>query len=175
MNTIALAVQTLLLLVITITIIAWARKELLTRGIDILIKLDQRFDSADFREHRRRAAAFLGDFEHSKSGHGLEALHSVLGLFETIAFFHEKNLIDAESAWTFFGHWALPYYLISKQRVIDIDKHHYQKLKSLVKKFESLDLNDVGSEQFRFMNSDKYKSDFLLSEQGISTISRKII
>jgi hypothetical protein len=79
----------------------------------MIAALDARFDGPEFREVRRRAASYLA-IPSNPDQAGAEAARAVVNFFESVGFLYNKSVIDAESAWHFFGSWVLPYYIASQ-------------------------------------------------------------
>lgn len=77
------------------------RRERFKLGIDLILKLGERFESAAMREHRAAAALAL-----RKSDEGdIPALDSVLDFFEDVAFLVRRGAVDVEAVYEFFSHW----------------------------------------------------------------------
>jgi hypothetical protein len=81
-----------------------------TNMITILSQLDVRFDSKEFRARRRVAAAWLTNGSQRTDLAGEDAARDLLNFFETLAFLHRREAVDAEAVWHYFASWLLPYY-----------------------------------------------------------------
>lgn len=86
------------------------RRAQFTNMITILSQLDVRFDSNEFRGRRRLAAAWLAQGSSHEDIVGEDAARDLLNFFETLAFLHRREAIDAEAIWHYFASWLLPYY-----------------------------------------------------------------
>ncbi|MFZ2493488.1 MAG: hypothetical protein WA208_18575 [Thermoanaerobaculia bacterium] len=87
--------------------IAEWRRARFSRGLDVLGTMDARWDSAEFRETRRQAAADLLDRQSDPLE--AEAVRDVLNFFETLGFLLRKEVVEADAVWHYFGSWLLPY------------------------------------------------------------------
>jgi hypothetical protein len=82
--------------------------------ISILAQMDSRFDGAEFRDVRSRAATWLSAGSDGADIEGEVATRELLNFFETLAYLYSKAVITAESAYHYFGSWILPYYEASR-------------------------------------------------------------
>lgn len=89
-------------------ITVWNRDRF-SRGLENLGKLDERFETVDFRELRKRAASYLLRGAPAEDKEGDEALQGVLNLFETIGYLHRRKMVRIEAVWHYFASWLLPY------------------------------------------------------------------
>lgn len=81
---------------------AESRRYRLSQSIDLLLKLEDRFDSNSFRIQRSIAArgALNGN---------IAALDPVLDYFETIGLLLDRSALDEEMIWSSFSDWLLKY------------------------------------------------------------------
>ncbi|HEX7048296.1 MAG TPA: hypothetical protein VF275_12065 [Gammaproteobacteria bacterium] len=120
--------------VICFQVAEW-RRQRFAKGIDTVAQLDSRWDSVEFRDIRREAAAYLIDGNSTTEAAGEEAVRTVLNFYETLGFLNRKNVIDSEAIWHFFGSWIFPYYHASKpvrDKSRQLDPNCYSELESLV-------------------------------------------
>ena len=111
------ALVSTLALIVTISVqIAEWRRARFSRGIDTIAAMDTRFESAEFREVRKRAATYLAT-KPAADPAGRESVLGVLNFFETLGFLFAKHIVDAKTVWHFFGTWLLPYYATSKSLI----------------------------------------------------------
>lgn len=76
-------------------------------GIDLILKLGERFEKPEMREIRAKAAkALIIQDPETGDAH----IDDVLNFFEEIGFLLERKAIDAKAAWTFFHFWVDGYY-----------------------------------------------------------------
>ncbi|HKT31617.1 MAG TPA: hypothetical protein VJS89_03875 [Gammaproteobacteria bacterium] len=93
--------------------IAESRRYRLSQSIELLLKLEDRFDSASFRNLRKIAArsAIEGNFA------GLEP---ILDYFETVGLLLERGVLDEEMIWSTFSNWILNYAQIGTQYIAEV-------------------------------------------------------
>lgn len=77
------------------------RRERFKLGIDLMMKLGERFESTTMREHRATAAAALA----AKRKGNITALDSVLDFFEEVAFLRRRGAVDVEAVYEYFSYW----------------------------------------------------------------------
>ena len=115
LNTLVSNPQTVIALLAVIVAIAsyWLvkRREQFKMGIDLMLKLEDRFDSPAM--HARRAAAAGALLQGQTKEH--TAISQVLDYFETVAFLLRRGAIDPEAVYTFFGHWIELYDRASRE------------------------------------------------------------
>lgn len=100
-----------LIITVIFQIVEWRRSRF-ARGLETIAALDARFESPEFREIRRRAAAYhLAESKDDRAGE--EAAITVINFFETIGFLQEKKVLDSNMVWHFFASWLIPYYVAS--------------------------------------------------------------
>ena len=95
-----------------------SRRARFTHSIEIITQLDSRFETPEFRETRRRAAAHLLASDPSDRA-GYEAVRVVLNFFETAAFLWRRKAVPADAIWHYFGSWLLPFWVASASRIAD--------------------------------------------------------
>jgi len=106
--------------------IVWQLSELrhrkAVRQTELMIRLDEKFDSLEFRKIRVRAAQYLLNPRETDS-EGEDAVYTVLNFFEGIAYHWRSHLINDESVWFFVGYWLLPYYIIANTQIVTARAH----------------------------------------------------
>jgi hypothetical protein len=90
-------------------IIVESRRALFMKGIEIVMQMDARFETPEFRQLRRIAARHLLDGRPAHDAEGAQALADVLNFFETLAFLHRRNAVSIDMIWHTFGTWILTY------------------------------------------------------------------
>lgn len=95
-------------------IVIESRRARFSHSLQIMGRLDERFESLEFRETRRRAAAYLIS-RGETDPHGEAALRDVLNFFDTIGFLFRRKAVDAQTVWHYFSSWILPYYSASSK------------------------------------------------------------
>jgi hypothetical protein len=128
------AVVAIIALIWTMTAqtVAW-RRDRYSRGLDSLSDLDERFESPDFRAVRRKASAYLLTPK-ADNVEGIQAVRTVLNLFETIGFLYRTKMVTVEIVWHYFGTWLLPYCVASKkyiERTQEDDPQVYSELRGI--------------------------------------------
>lgn len=92
--------------VVAITVFWWqASRARYNMGIDLILKLADRFDSPPMREVRARAARQLL----SKAEGMSPAIDDLLDFLEQIGFLLSRRAIDIDAVYEFFETWAVPY------------------------------------------------------------------
>jgi hypothetical protein len=124
----------------------------LTLEVDLLTRLEDRFQSPRFLERRRDAAghamgAFFAEDGTIQAGAFDRASYDVANFFETVGYLQRSGVLRAESAWHTFGmaarvYWALYWPTIRKTRQEQEDPTFYED-------FENLDrlVADLGGER----------------------------
>jgi len=93
------------------TYIATKERESFKLGIDLILKISERFESADMRPRRGRAArALLQKMGRGDTEEDNQDMRFVLNVFEEIGFLLEKKAIDLGTVYTFFSDWVHNYY-----------------------------------------------------------------
>lgn len=88
------------------TFTAAKRRERFKLGIDLILKMSERFDSPEMQKHRAIAATALLTPTTEKN----MSVNTVLDFFEEIGFLWHRGAIDLEAIDTYFSSWLLPYY-----------------------------------------------------------------
>jgi hypothetical protein len=113
-------------------LLGW-RRDRIARGMESIAALDSRFESPEFREVRRRAAAHLSAPDSPTDG-GEEAVRTVLNFFEAVGFLYSSKLVTAKSVWVFFSSWLIPYYAATENLSTTLrleDPNSYSELERL--------------------------------------------
>jgi hypothetical protein len=112
--------------VAAIAAIVWQLSELRyrkdVRRTELALRLDERFDSFEFRRVRVRAATSLLN-PRVEDAEGEDAVYTILNFFEGIAYHWKRKLLDDESLWVFFAYWLLPYYVIAEGKISAARSH----------------------------------------------------
>jgi hypothetical protein len=87
------------------------RRESFKLGVDLILKLGERFEREDMRLHRSRTAMELLNGTLEDSAH----INFVLDFFEEIGFLLARGALDVESVYTFFSYWIRLYYFETMQ------------------------------------------------------------
>lgn len=81
-----------------------------TQMLTILAQQDTRFEGEEFRKTRRAAATWIMAGSSTQDEEGEQSAKDVLNFFETLAFLHRREAVDAEAVWHYFASWLLPYH-----------------------------------------------------------------
>ena len=106
-------------IVAIIVFIVESRRFIFTRAIDILLQYDDKFNSSEFREIRRRAASYLISGSKKEDKEGRQAICDVLNFFETIALLYKNKIIKDKMVWHTFSSWLLPYRKAAESYVVE--------------------------------------------------------
>lgn len=108
-------------LIAVITIWTESRRSRFSIGVDLILRLDNDFNSPHFKEIRKQVAVTCRSGDYST---GSNAIDSILDFFEGVAFFMKRGAVDKETVWHFFftymyrfWHFADKY--IEKEREVD--------------------------------------------------------
>ncbi|SFT45607.1 DUF4760 domain-containing protein [Paraburkholderia aspalathi] len=82
----------------------------ITLGVEVLMKLNDDFDSQRMRTKRALAAKSLKDHP----GEGTADIDAVLDFIEGVALFERRGVIETEFVWHDFYEWFSPYYHLTK-------------------------------------------------------------
>jgi hypothetical protein len=83
----------------------------LTLRADLILRLDERFESSEFLNKRRAAAQAL------RTQTDLETVDEVLDFFEGLALLVRRKAVDEELAWHYFFYWLHGYWLYAHDYV----------------------------------------------------------
>lgn len=96
--------------VATYAIISENRRSRFLLGVDVVLRLDERFYGETIKRFRRRAAEEMlhGTYEH---------LDDVLDFFELVAVLVQRKIVDAEVVYSLFYNWVDGYLCVGKPRI----------------------------------------------------------
>ncbi len=104
------------------------KRERFKLGIDLMMKLGDRFESAAMREQRVVAAFALA----TKRKGDIPALDTVLDFFEEVAFLWRRGAVDVESVYEYFSYWLELYTRASADYRADSERLvHWEGLRQL--------------------------------------------
>ena len=87
------------------------RRARFNQRIDLILKLSERFDKAEMRAARAKAAKALRVDRDTTSAQ----VGEVLSFFEEVGFLLERGAIDVDAVYQFFEYWTVPYYQATTQ------------------------------------------------------------
>lgn len=87
------------------------RRHRFSVGIDLLLKLDERYDSDNMRKFRRSAAKSL------LSGNSSGDVDEVLDFFEMMGFLVRRGALDKKMVWHNFSHSISGYWNAAKEHI----------------------------------------------------------
>lgn len=116
------------IIVSAVAVVMQSRQSQTTVNIENLNRAIDQWDSTGMQRLRSEAAAALQQQEDGR------AIPKVLSFFEQLGYLVSKKALDAESVWTMFSDWILPYwvaseYFTSKER--DHDSTYWECFRSL--------------------------------------------
>jgi hypothetical protein len=111
------------------------------------MKLDDRFNTADFRQTRSHAAQSL------LSGHKLVDAEDVFDFFETVGLLVRTGALTKDLAYNFFFHWINLYWVVGQRHIQEKRKSarplwkHFEYLYDIVQQLERM--KDADSEDLK--------------------------
>lgn len=102
--------------VIVLTLIAENRRSRFLLSVDLILKLSERFHSADFKRSRRAAARSLKD-------NTFVDFDDVLDFFELVGMLTKRKALDDEMVWATLFYWINNYWHTSNSYVNLIRQH----------------------------------------------------
>jgi hypothetical protein len=118
-----------------IALIVESKRARFTQSIDVISTLDNRFETPEFRETRKKAATYLINKD-EEDDEGKEAVMSVLNFFEVVGYLYINRVISGPTAWHFFSSWLIPYYYTSSSIISDRQKDDPNCLCELTKLYQ---------------------------------------
>jgi hypothetical protein len=151
-------VAILALLISTWRQIAESKRYRIAQSVELLLKLEDRFDNDEFRKIRKRAAKKLlkGD---------LYSAGKILDFFETIGLLLERGVLDKDMVWSSFDYWIRAYTQAADahiKRVQNQDPTTWTYVCSLRKSMDEVQMK-FGKTQFPPLTTKEIK-EFLLDE-----------
>jgi hypothetical protein len=158
------------IIVAVIAIVVESRRSRFVSGVELIMKLDEKFESNEFRRRRARAAEHLkSDFKDGMEGQ--VALEDVLNFFEMLGFFHRKGAVDSETVWHTFGTWVVSYYALSRDYIAlcrQEDVAWYRELTSLYEATKAFDQTERRHELASLAVSETDLAVFLAGELALA-------
>jgi hypothetical protein len=118
------------------------KRSRLSQAVDIVLQLDAKFNSDEWRERRSRAAREIS------SGKLDSEAENIIDLFETLAFLTEnRKVVDEEAIWHFFSYWINNYYELMRSRIDERRRNDptvWQDIVPFVEKLRSIDARRRG-------------------------------
>jgi len=96
--------------VAVLTLLSESKRSRFSLGIDLLLKLEERFEGQEMLRIRRKAARSLL----KKSGDGID---DVLNFFKTIGLLVRKGALDGKMVWHSFSYWIHRYWLTTNEYI----------------------------------------------------------
>jgi hypothetical protein len=133
-------------------------------GVDLILKLETSFSSAEMKAERNRAANAL------KGNANLADIEPVLDFFETVGVLVRRQAIDGELAWSSFSYWVLRYAALAREQIharrkLDSDDTYYQDFDFLVENLTQVEMKKRRLNSPPFFPADSLAS-FLEEEKG---------
>jgi hypothetical protein len=86
------------------------RRKRFSLGVDLILKLNEQFDSEQFRERRRRAAKGIREEKFAEA-------EEVFDFFDTVGMFTRRGALDKKIVWSVYSHWVYFYWQASKNYI----------------------------------------------------------
>ena len=138
----------------TITaMIVESRRARFSHAITILMQLDERFESPEFRETRRLAAAYLKAGRPSVDALGRQSLADLFSFFENLGYLVRNSAIDSEMVWHTFGTWFLPYWKAGEGFVNEAQAHDPSRFKECSGLYDKVLVIEEREQNYRSENS----------------------
>lgn len=147
----------------------WSRNRLL-KGIEIVDKFADKFDSKEYRLARSNAADWLLNPARDIN-YPAEPLMKVLGLFESLSYMHKKGVVETETVWHYFSSWIIPYVYMASEEIKNInneDKTCFEDLKDLHDQLIIMERTKYGEQHRTYIMSKKAHQEFLNSEKNLT-------
>lgn len=141
-----------------------------SRGVELLMLLDDRFESAEFRRTRRRAVEYVAAGLPPEEFEGRQALEDVLNYFENVAYLLRRGALDVRSVWQSMETWLIPYYVLSEPYIARCqveDGEWYAELDALVARVHDLDQRKKSGTAARPALTAARRADFLAAERSL--------
>jgi hypothetical protein len=134
----------------------------LSLAADLSIKLDDRFNTEDFRQTRSGAARAL------LSGQSLVEAEDVFDFFETVGLLMQNGAVTNDLAYSFFFHWINLYWVAGQAHIQEkrkIAKSLWEHFESAYKEVRRLEqMKDANSQDLRLAEQQQRLKDLLREE-----------
>jgi hypothetical protein len=153
--------------VVAAGIAVWAviqenRRSRFALSIDIVLKLDERFDSRELKEARKKTAKSIEAFhENTCKDEG-----GVLEFFTTIGILLRREVLDKEILWRMFFYWVHGYYSSLRAYINHCRKEDPASFDSLIYLYNELLIVENKINRGRFVKGFK-KAEFLKAELNL--------
>lgn len=98
-----------------IALILEGRRSRFALGVDLIMRLVDQFDSAEFRKRRMKAAKAIKEKT-------FEDADDVFDFFETIGMFTRRGALDKKVVWSTYAHWVYHYWHAAASDYIKIER-----------------------------------------------------
>ena len=153
--------------IVAICVFTWqANRARYTMRIDLILKLEERFDSPQMRKTRADAARALQESEDTDA----DAVGELLDFLEQIGFLVSRHAIDLEAVYEYFDGWIVPYYQKTgayrvRWRIDDDAPDLHSKLEELFQALVVRERRTTGGTPYR---TSQQINEFLKSEAALS-------
>lgn len=142
-----------------------------TLSVDLIMKLDDRFNGAEFKAIRKRAAeriaAHIGSrrdmqdaITESITGHPYD-IEDILDFFETIGHLVTENLLSQKLVWHTFLHWSHRYTLLARGYMLAEQRSKPTVYRDLI------ELDHIMTELEAETGGDKSQAEINLSDEAV--------
>ena len=115
------------------------KRERFKLGVDLILKLEERFDTDRMRGHRAAAARYLlGDGTNRNAD-----VDVVIDFFEEVGFLLRRDAIDAAAVHAFFSYWLEAYCRASAQYRADVEDPVWVDFTALCMAIELIELRQM--------------------------------
>ena len=131
-------------------------------GVQLLLSLEDKFDSAECKKSRIKAATVLQD------GENMSEMHDMLMFFEKVGLLVHEGALEAELVWNIFYFWIRPFSALSCefikiQRLNDSDATYWTEFEYLINRLDKVEIEKRKLDKLAPV-SDKEKGDFFALE-----------
>jgi len=127
-------------LAVVVAVVALVRESRASRfvvGIEMIMRLNDQFESDAFRKTRRAAALYLRNRAAGDPA-SLAAVHDLLNFFSMVALLNRRKALDMRAIWFTFGYHLLPYYRQSHTEIDARQKREPLSNRTLARLYDSI-------------------------------------
>jgi hypothetical protein len=136
-------------------------------AIDLIVELDDHFNTTEFRIFRQNTAKFLLGTEQNQ-----RSIDQVLGFFEKVGYLTRNGVIEEKMVWHEMFYWIHRYYLsatpfITRIRVIQKDNTVFEDFEYLQKRLVEIEKKERNCADANLTLSENELRDFLIRESEV--------
>src|SRR5205085_13528 len=103
------------LIITIVALIAESKRSRFSLSVDLIMTLDERFNSDLIRKARRAAAKSINDKTYNE-------VDDVLDFFETVGMLTRRHALDEQLVWSTFSYWFYFYWYSTKEYIHETQK-----------------------------------------------------